>query len=163
MPKDTLRNVAILTGSQAINNCGWGSVIPVLPIFATEFGLGPSGVGLILTTTALARFVCNIPFARMSDSFGRKPLMVAGQIMTAVASIGTGFCVNLPTLLACRLLLGTGSSCSTTGAQAYMADITSDYPSYRAKIMGFQATLSNVAYGLGPAIGGWLVREINRS
>lgn len=37
---ETYKAVAILTGSQFISNCGFGCVIPVLPLFATEMGLG---------------------------------------------------------------------------------------------------------------------------
>ena len=57
MPEGTYKAVAILTGSQFISNCGFGCVIPVLPLFAAEMGLGPSGVGLILSTTAVSRLL----------------------------------------------------------------------------------------------------------
>ena len=80
--------------------------------------------------------------------------------MTAAASFGTGMAHTLPgshlpigeilqanrnknavflhvsVLLASRLLLGAGTSCSITGSGAYMADITKDTPDQRAKIMG---------------------------
>ena len=76
--------------------------------------------------------------------------------MTATASLGTGLCVSLPQLLACRLLLGAGSSAAMAGSTAYMADITNSAPSYRAKLLGFQSTVINLAYALGPAVGGFL-------
>ena len=48
LPKGMTKTVAILTGSQFINNLGFGCVIPVLPLFASDMGLGASGVGMIL-------------------------------------------------------------------------------------------------------------------
>ena len=150
------RIVAILTGSQFINNLGFGCVIPVLPLFAADMGLGASGVGMILSTSALSRVLLNIPMGRAADKIGRIPLMVGGQTLTALASIGTGFAGSLPALLACRLLLGVGSSSALAGSGAYMADITASVPNQRAKIIGFQSTIINVAYAVGPAAGGYL-------
>ena len=156
LPEGMTKTVAILTGSQFINNLGFGCVIPVLPMFAAEMGLGASGVGLILSTSALARIVLNMPFGRLADKVGRKPLMVGGQLLTATASIGTGLVTSLPALLAMRLLLGTGSSSALAGSGAYMADITDRVPQQRAKIIGFQSTVVNLAYAVGPAVGGYL-------
>ena len=150
------KTVVLLTGSQFINNLGFGCVIPVLPLFANDMGLGASGVGLILSTSAVARLCLNIPLGRLSDRIGRKPLMVGGQIGTALASLGTGMCSSLPQLLACRLLLGAGSSSALAGSGAYMADITTRAPNQRAKILGFQSTVINIAYAVGPAVGGYL-------
>lgn len=154
--KTLTKTVAILTGSQFINNLGFGCVIPVLPLFAADMGLGASGVGLILSTSALSRVLLNIPMGRMADKIGRIPLMVGGQTLTAAASIGTGLAGSLPALVACRLLLGAGSSSALAGSGAYMADITSRVPKQRAKILGFQSTIINIAYAVGPAVGGYL-------
>ena len=89
LPPTIKRDVGILTLSQFVNNMGFGCVIPVLPIFATDMGLGASGVGLILSTSAVSRLCLNIPFGRLADTAGRKPLMLGGQVMTAAASFGT--------------------------------------------------------------------------
>ena len=156
MPPHMYRTVGILTGSQFINNLGFGFVIPVLPMFVTEMGMGPSGVGLILSMSAVGRLATNIPFARLSDKVGRKPLMVAGQLVTAAASFGTAVVTTLPALLGYRLMLGMGSSCAMAGSGAYMADTTSKVPWHRAKILGFQSTVINLAYTIGPACGGFL-------
>ena len=156
LPPGMARLVAILTGSQFMNNLGFGCVIPVLPLFAADMGLGASGVGMILSTSALARVALNIPMGRAADKIGRKPLMVGGQVLTAAASIATGLCASLPALLACRLMLGCGSSAALAGSGAYMADLTTRVPTQRAKIIGFQSTIINIAYAVGPAVGGFL-------
>lgn len=76
--------------------------------------------------------------------------------MTAAASFGTAMSSTLPSLLLSRLLLGVGSSCTMAGSAAYMADTTSKIPWHRAKIIGFNSTVMNSAYAVGPALGGVL-------
>ena len=120
----------------------------MLPYLANEMELGPSGVGLILSTTAVARLLVNLPFGRAADLLGRVPLMAGGQLATAAASVLTGLSTSLPALLACRLLLGAGSSAAMAGSQAYMADLTTSAPAFRARFIGFQSTAINLAYAV---------------
>ena len=148
--------VGIMTGAVFFNNLGFGCVVPVLPLFATSMGLGATGVGTILSTSSLAGLLFNIPMGRAADTYGLKPLMVGGGCTVAVASIATGLCSNLPALLLCRMLVGTGGLAAGAGTGAYMADITSKIPHQRAKIAGIQNTVVNVAYAVGPAVGGTL-------
>ncbi|KAL7546792.1 hypothetical protein ACHAWF_010130 [Thalassiosira exigua] len=145
-----------MTGAMFFNNLGFGCVMPVLPLFAVGMGLGATGVGTILSTSALARLAMNIPMGRAADKFGRRPLMIAGGGTVAAASIATGFATDLPSLLAARMLVGCGGSAAGAGTGAYMADVTSKAPGQRAKIMGMQSTIINGAYAVGPAVGGYL-------
>ena len=145
-----------MTGARFIGNMGFGCVIPVLPLFAAEMGLGASGVGLILSCAAVSRVLLNVPAGRLADRLGRKPLMIGGQLTSALASFGTGLSTSLAPLLACRLLLGAGTSLSMAGFQAYIADMTAKVPQHRAKITGVQTSVINLAYAAGPALGGAL-------
>lgn len=77
IPEGTYKAVAILTGSQFISNCGFGCVIPVLPLFAAEMGLGPSGVGLILSTTAVSRLLVSGGRERVLNTRLRRCLLMA--------------------------------------------------------------------------------------
>lgn len=156
LPRGITRPVAIMTGAMFFNNLGFGCVVPVLPLFADGMGLGATGVGTILSTSALARLLANIPMGRAADTLGRRPLMIAGGGTVAAASVATGLATDLPSLLAARLLVGCGGSAAGAGAGAYMADVTSRAPGQRAKIMGAQSTVVNGAYALGPAVGGYL-------
>lgn len=156
LPEGTTRSVGILTGAMFFSNLGFGCVVPVLPLFATSMGLGATGVGTILSTSALARLVANIPMGRAADRIGRRPVMVGGGATVAAASVATGLANDLPMLLACRTMVGAGGSAAGAGTGAYMADITSKIPHQRAKIAGVQNTVVSVAYAVGPAVGGYL-------
>lgn len=66
------KSVGILTGLQFVSNLGFGCAIPVLPLFAASLDLGPTGVGLILSISALSRLLMAIPSGRLSDAgYGR--------------------------------------------------------------------------------------------
>ena len=156
LPEGTAGPASIMTGAMFFNNLGFGCVVPVLPLFATSMGLGPTGVGTILSTSALARLLMNIPMGRAADKLGRKPVMVAGGATIAMASVATGVCWDLNSLLACRLAVGCGGSAATAATGAYMADLTAPIPDQRAKLFGAQNTIVSLAYAVGPAIGGSL-------
>ena len=90
IPSDIAQHTAILTASQFMVNMGFGCVIPVLPLFAAQMGMGAMGVGMILSAPSVSRVMLNMPFGEATDRFGRKPLMLAGQLTTALASVATG-------------------------------------------------------------------------
>lgn len=55
-------------------------VIPVLPLFAQQMGLGASGVGFLIALPSISSTIFSIPIGRMADKIGRVPLMRAGRI-----------------------------------------------------------------------------------
>ena len=156
LPPGLAKSTGILTVSQFAVNLGFGCVIPVLPLMAQQMGMGGAGVGLILSAPSVSRVLLNIPFGEATDKYGRLPLMIGGQLTTAVGSVLTGVSVTLPALLFSRMLMGAGSSASMAGSQAYIADMTEKAKGHRGRIMGFNSTVINVAYAVGPAIGGLL-------
>ena len=62
---------------------GHACVAPVLPAFATEFGASAAQVGACLSAFALARLLLNVPSGALADVAGRRPLLVAGPLVTA--------------------------------------------------------------------------------
>ena len=73
-----MRHVGVMVGAQVALNIGVSQVVPVLPIFAQELGLGATGIGLLLSAPSAARLACNIPLGRLCDTVGRLPLMRYG-------------------------------------------------------------------------------------
>jgi MFS family permease len=103
--------------SQFLLNAGFGVVIPVLPFYAQSFGLGAMGVGAIVSAPAIARIMLNLPLGKAADIYGRKPLMVGGTALSAVAQFGTGLSTDFASVVALRLLVGVGSAMSMAGSQ----------------------------------------------
>jgi MFS family permease len=82
--------------------------------------------------------------------------MVLGTMASAAAGFGTAFATSFATMMPFRFLAGLGSSASMVGSSAFMADLTQHTPRHRAKLLGFQQTISGLSFVAGPAIGGVL-------
>lgn len=131
---------------------GQGVISPILPLFAREFGVGTAAIGLTLSSFALARLLLNVPLGVASDRYGRRLLLVGGPLVTALGMIGSGFSGNIGELLAWRFVAGAGSAMYMTGAQTYLADIST--PANRARFIGTNQGALLLGTSVGPAIGG---------
>lgn len=153
-----MRQVGTLVGSQIMLNLGVAQVVPVIPIFAQQMGLGASGVGMLIAAPSLARLLLNLPLGRLADTVGRKPLMQYGTMAASAGAVGTGLGMpyGLAAVLPARMLIGAGSASSMTGSSAMMADLTDRAPQHRTTIMGLQSMVLSGAWVVGPIMGGWL-------
>src|SRR5260370_7009948 len=92
-----------------IDFTGFGLVIPLLPFWAEHLGAGPAGVGLILTIYALAQFIFTPVLGRLSDRYGRKPVIFTSLLIEAVSFAFTALAGALPLLFLARFLGGLGA------------------------------------------------------
>ncbi|MPZ98179.1 MAG: MFS transporter [Dehalococcoidia bacterium] len=136
---------------------GQGVVGPVLPLFADQFGVSTAVIGLTLSTFALARLILNVPLGVLSDRYGRRMLLISGPLVTAVGMIGSGFSQDIAQLLAWRFVAGAGSAMYMTGAQIYLADIST--PGNRARYIGTNQAALLLGVSIGPGVGG-LIAEV---
>lgn len=133
---------------------GQGVIAPVLPLFAEEFGVGAAAIGLTLSFFALARLILNVPLGVLSDRYGRRMLLIAGPLVTAVGMVGSGMSGSIEVLLAWRFVAGAGSAMYMTGAQIYLTDIST--PENRARFIGTNQGALLFGTSMGPAVGGLL-------
>ncbi len=140
-----------------IDLVGFGIVIPVLPFYAegSRFNATPRTVGLLFASYSLMQLIFAPILGRLSDKYGRRPVLLISIIGTGIGFLILGFAKTLWMLFAGRILDGiTGGNIST--AQAYIADITSKED--RAKGMGLIGAAFGLGFVFGPAIGGILSR-----
>src|SRR5438132_6272762 len=138
-----------------IDLVGFGIVIPVLPYYAegTKFGATPSQVGLLFASYSIMQLVFAPVLGRLSDKYGRRPLLLTSLLGTALGFLILGFATTLWMLFLGRIIDGiTGGNIST--AQAYIADSTTKED--RAKGMGLVGAAFGLGFVFGPAIGGVL-------
>lgn len=131
---------------------GQGVISPILPLFAKNLGVGAAVIGLTLSFFALARLILNVPLGILSDRYGRRMLLISGPLVTAVGMFGSGFAGDIVQLLAWRFIAGAGSAMYMTGAQIYLADIST--PANRARFIGTNQGALLLGVAVGPAIGG---------
>jgi DHA1 family tetracycline resistance protein-like MFS transporter len=136
---------------------GFGIVIPILPFYVQDerFAASPSMVGLLFASYSLMQFLFTPVLGRLSDKYGRRPVLFWSIIGTGVGFLMMGAATTLWMLFAGRILDGiTGGNIST--AQAYIADVTK--PEDRAKGMGLVGAAFGLGFIFGPALGGVLSR-----
>jgi MFS transporter, DHA1 family, tetracycline resistance protein len=140
-----------------IDLVGFGIVIPVLPYYAegTRFGATPREVGLLFASYSVMQLVFSPVLGRLSDKYGRRPILIISLLGTCVGFLILGFATTLLMLFIGRIIDGiSGGNIST--AQAYIADVTTK--ENRAKGMGLIGAAFGLGFVLGPAIGGILSR-----
>lgn len=140
-----------------IDLLGFGIVIPVLPFYAegTIFNATPRTVGLLFASYSVMQLIFSPVLGRLSDTYGRRPVLLISIIGTGIGFLILGFATTLWMLFLGRILDGiSGGNIST--AQAYIADITTNED--RAKGMGLLGAAFGLGFIFGPAIGGILSR-----
>jgi DHA1 family tetracycline resistance protein-like MFS transporter len=130
-----------------------------MPYIAANYGLNPFFVGLLLATYPIAQVFGTPILGRLSDRFGRKPILLLSVGGTFIALITLGLTLWLnPTgailiIFATRLFDGlTGGN--ITVAQSYISDVTT--PENRATGLGMIGAAFGLGFIFGPAIGGFM-------
>ena len=133
-----------------IDLIGFGIVIPLMPLYAERFGASPTQIGLLTASYAFMQFLFAPVWGRVSDRIGRRPVILASLVGTAIASLVFGLADALWLLFAARIVDGI-SGASYAAAQAYVADVTT--PEERAHGMGMIGAAFGLGFVVGPALG----------
>jgi MFS transporter, DHA1 family, tetracycline resistance protein len=134
-------------------------VNPILPIYAKrEFGMQPTTITLLITAFFAAQFVAGPFLGRLSDKYGRIPILIVSQIGTVISFIMLGTAQYVWVLFAARILDGiTGGNIIV--AQAYVTDITPR--ERRTEALGYVFAAFGAGFIIGPALGGILADFIS--
>jgi DHA1 family tetracycline resistance protein-like MFS transporter len=121
-------------------------IIPLLPLYATSYGLNPAMIGLLGAAYPIMQFIGAPLLGRLSDQHGRKPVLVISQIGTLVGFIMLASATSGWMLFLSRIIDGiSGANIAT--AQAAISDSTSE----KTRTQGLG--LIGAAFGLGFIIG----------
>lgn len=134
----------------AVDLIGFGIVLPILPIYAKRFHATSLQAALLLTAFSAAGFAFAPLWGRLSDRFGRKPVLLVSLAGTAAGSLMTGLAGGLPLLFAGRLVDGA-SGASVAVAQAAAGDLAG--PGQRPRLFGLLGAAFGLGFVAGPAIG----------
>ena len=163
------KNLVVLLSCLFIATIGFGITLPVLPFYAERFallrqGAGPVGwlgsvtvqVGLITAIYPLLQLLAAPIWGRMSDSVGRRRLLLVGIAGAAASYVLFALASSITTLYVARALGGLLSSAIFPAASAYVADSTTD--TERGRGMAWLGAASSLGAVVGPALGGVLAR-----
>jgi MFS transporter, DHA1 family, tetracycline resistance protein len=140
----------------AVDVLGLTIMIPLLPFYAEKLGATPFQVGWLIGAYAACQLVSGPLLGRLSDSTGRKPLLLVSQAGTFIGFIITAFAPNLIVLFLARMIDGATAG-NLSLAQAYISDITK--PEDRAKSFGVIGIAFGIGFLIGPAISGILAKS----
>jgi hypothetical protein len=118
------KRVRIVSANLSLYYIGLGIQLPILPKYLTSLGLDASSVGNVIAVQSTAKLLSNVAAATLVDRVGRKPLIVGGAFIEAVAMAGIGMSSTSMELGACMGLAGLGGTLLITGVSQYLNDIS---------------------------------------
>lgn len=133
---------------------GAAMALPILLLYAQrQFHIRPEINALLISSFFAAQFLAGPTIGRLSDKYGRLPVLIVSQIGTVISFIMIGAAPNIAVLFAARILDGiTGGNIIV--AQAYITDITP--PEKRTESLGYIFAAFGLGFVFGPALGGIL-------
>src|SRR5271157_1057997 len=136
-----------------IDLLGFSLILPLLPYYAETFHANAFVTGLLVASYAIAQLIGAPLLGRMSDRYGRRPILLASIFGTFLGFLLLGIANALWILFAARIIDGlTGGNLSI--AQAYIADVTD--AKNRAKGLGLIGAAFGLGFIIGPVTGGFL-------
>jgi DHA1 family tetracycline resistance protein-like MFS transporter len=128
---------------------GLSIIIPLMPLYAARFGADALMIGLLGATYPAMQFIGAPILGRLSDRFGRRPILLVSQMGTLTGFILLGFANLLPLLFLSRVIDGlSGANIST--AQAVVTDVTTEKT--RTQGLGLIGAAFGMGFILGPII-----------
>lgn len=138
--------IAVIT---FINALSFTILIPIIYLYGKQFGLNDLQTSFLFSIYSLTQFFATPIIGKLSDRFGRKPLLIISLVGTVIANFIAGTATTAIVLFLARFLDGiTGGNISV--AQAVISDVTNR--ENRAKAFGLFGAANGLGFILGPAI-----------
>ncbi len=146
----SLKKIWVLMATVFVDMLGFFIVLPLLPFYAEKLGADPIRVGALVSMFALAQLVTAPLWGRLSDRYGRRPMILMGLLVSAGAYTIFEGADAVWLLFLSRFVQGAGSG--TTGVvQAYVSDSVGRED--RAKALGWLTAATSAGVMMGPALG----------
>jgi EmrB/QacA subfamily drug resistance transporter len=161
-PRATHRPLVIAAGMTAMAMVAIEATIvsTVMPQIAASLG-GLHLYSWVFASFLLAQTAMTVVFGKLSDLYGRRPVMFAGIAIFLVGSIAAGFAWSMPAMIAFRLIQGAGAGAVQPVALTIVGDL---YPGReRGKVQGYLASVWAVSAVVGPMLGALIVTKLSWS
>ena len=142
----------------AVNQLGFGAMVPSLPLYAQSFGVPASAIGMAVAAYGLARFASAVPAGQLSDWLGRRPTLAIGGLISALGNLWCAWASVYPEFVVARFVAGAGAGLILTTGQVVLADIST--PEQRGRSIAIYQGTFLFAVGIGPFPGGLLAEHL---
>ena len=145
----------IIMGGMFIDQLGGALLFPFFGLYITsKYGVGMTEVGVLFTILAVTGLVGSIIGGALTDKFGRKVMILAGLVISALSSLLLAFAPNLEFIYLAGAIVGLFGNMAGPAHQAIVADVLPE--DKRTDGFGILRVIANLAVVIGPAIGGFL-------
>ncbi len=128
---------------------------PAFTQMGRDLGVGSTALQQVVSVYLFSFAAMSLFHGPLSDAVGRKPVMVGGAVVYALASVGAALSPSLPVLLLCRALQGASAGAGTIVSRTVVRDL---YEGPRAQqLMSVIAMVFGVGPAIAPLLGGWLL------
>jgi MFS family permease len=138
-----------------LNMLGFGIVVPLLPFYGKSFEAPTWQIALIFSAFSVGTFFGEPFWGKLSDRYGRKPLLIMTIIANGLCYLALAFAPNAWAAILIRLAGGLFSGNGSV-IQGYIADVTP--PARRTRSMSYMSAAWNVGLIVGPSMGGLFAR-----
>jgi DHA1 family multidrug resistance protein-like MFS transporter len=145
----------------AVNQLGFGAMVPSLPLYAQSFGVTASAIGMAIAVYGLARFLIAIPSGQMADWLGRRPTLAIGGVISGIGNLWCAWATGYPEFILARFVAGAGAGLILTTGQVVLADIST--PERRGRTIAIYQGTFLFAVGIGPFPGGLIAEHFSLS
>lgn len=160
--KERLNRIFLVLSSLFVVMLGYGILLPILPYYTERLAIQDNlngdlinfHVGMLTSIYPFFQLVFVIVWGRLSDKYGRKPVILVGLIGFIVMNLLTGLATSLVMLYVARILGGIFTSSVIPVCNAYLSDITTE--KRRTKIMAWSGVAISSGLIFGPVLGGLL-------
>lgn len=143
------RNLFIIALIVMVNMLGYGIIIPILYAYSKKFGLSDFQNGLLFAMFSICQFIATPIIGRLSDKYGRRPMLLISITGTAVSFFMMAFAPSALFLFIARGLDGLTAG-NIPVAFAVISDSTK--PEDRAHAFGLIGAALNFGFVFGPAV-----------
>ena len=162
--QDKLNRIFLVLLSLFVVMLGYGILLPTLPYYTERLALKDNldtdlinfHIGMLTSIYPLFQLLFVIVWGKLSDKYGRKPIILLGLVGFVVMNLLTGLATSLPMLYIARIIGGIFTSAVIPVSNAYLSDITSE--KRRTKIMAWSGVAISSGVIFGPVLGGFLSR-----
>ncbi|GAA1142939.1 MFS transporter [Nesterenkonia lutea] len=134
---------------------GFGIVAPILPQYASDFGVSAMAVSAVVSAFGLFRLLFAPASGKLTQWLGETPVYVIGLLIVAASMIATAFAPSYELLLIFRALGGIGSTFFTVSAMTFIA--RKSPPTIRGRVSGAYASAFLIGSVAGPLVGSGLL------
>jgi MFS transporter, DHA1 family, multidrug resistance protein len=146
---------AVLAGLAMLGPFSIDTYLPTFPAIGREFAVTPAGLQQTLTAYFLPFAVMTLFHGTLSDSFGRRPVILASLVVYIVASVGCAVADDFGQLLLFRALQGMSAGAGMVVGRAMIRDSFEGHAAQR--LMALVMIIFGLAPAIAPVVGGYLL------